>query len=167
MVAADAASATELVDLPVPSFKATVTAYFAAEEAPTGEPLLILDGERAGPANHVAVMSNVAPAYAPPGAHLISVSGIDRAAEDPARFRVAALEQLSRWFGPSVFKWRHLETYLVPHALPRHPAGSLRGRPPVKRADGVVMAGDYTEFGAIQGALLSGRRAAGAILRDR
>jgi hypothetical protein len=63
-------------------------------------------------------------------------------------------------------RWEHLRTYHIPHALPRHPAGSLPDpdRSPV-RPDGLVVIGDYTEFGAIQGALLSGRKAAEAILQ--
>ena len=166
VVAVDGAAAHDLLDTPSPEFKATVTSYFAAGQAPTRQPLLILDGEGSGPANHVAVMSNVAPAYAPAGEHLISVSGVDEAARDPDSFRDAVPAQLRRWFGDSVDAWRHLRTYRIPHALPRHPAGSLAHRgDPAQRSDGLIVAGDYSEFGAIQGALASGRRAADEILK--
>lgn len=165
VLAVDGATAARLLGEPSPAFKATVTSYFAAPEPPVNHPLLILDGEGTGPGNHVAVLSNVAPGYAPPGAHLISVSGVDAAAEDPEAFREGATRQLRRWFGATVDRWEHLRTYRIPQALPRHPAGALptasadRNRP-----DGLLLAGDYTEFGAIQGALRSGRRAAETIL---
>jgi phytoene dehydrogenase-like protein len=161
-----AAAANMLGEAPV-GFKAAVTSYFASPEPPTDLPLLILDGEGTGPANHVAVLSNVAPGYAPPGSHLISVSGVDGAAEDPLSFQRDAPKQLRRWFGSVVDHWEHLRTYRIPHALPRHPAGSLPTASETRvRPDGLLVAGDYTEFGAIQGALLSGRRAAEAILRS-
>ncbi len=165
VVAADGAAAASLLGTEPPEFKATVTSYFAAPVAPTEEPMLILDGEGTGPANHVAVVSRVAPQYAPAGAELVSVSGVDEAADDPDAFLGAAPGQLRRWFGASVDDWEHLRTYRIAHALPRHPAGSLGDRraSPV-REDGIVVAGDYTEFGAIQGALRSGRRAAEAVL---
>jgi phytoene dehydrogenase-like protein len=166
VVAVDGAAAHDLLDTPSPEFKAAVTSYFAAEQAPTGERFLILDGEGSGPANHVVVMSNVAPTYAPAGAHLISVSGVDEAANDPDSFRDQVPSQLRRWFGDSADAWRHLRTYRIPHALPRHPAGSLTHRgAPERRADGLIVAGDYSEFGAIQGALRSGRRAAEEVLK--
>jgi phytoene dehydrogenase-like protein len=166
VAAVDGAAAASLLGTPAPGLKATVTSYFTAEEAPVPDRMLVLDGEGSGPANHVAVVSNVAPTYAPSGAHLVSVSGVDAAARDPEAFRREAPLQLARWFGPSVNGWRHLKTYHIPHALPRHPAGSVasnRARSP-RRPDGLIVAGDYTQFGAIQGALLSGRRAAEAVL---
>jgi phytoene dehydrogenase-like protein len=166
VLATDGADAARLLGEPPTAFKPTVTSYFTAPEAPTPQPLLVLDGEGSGPANHVAVVSNVAPGYAPPDHHLVSVSGVDEAARDPEGFSKSTPEQLRRWFGASVDHWEHLRTYHIPRALPRHPAGSLPDpdRSPV-RPDGLVVIGDHTEFGAIQGALLSGRKAAEAILR--
>ena len=49
----------------------------------------------------------------------------------------------------------------VRHALPRVPA-ALRRRPP--RVGDVFVAGDYLETPSIQGALVSGRHAAQAVL---
>ncbi len=165
VVAVDGSAAAALLGSPEPEFKAGVTAYFAASTAPTREAMLVLDGEGTGPVNHVAVMSNISPAYAPEGMHLVAASGVGRHADDPDAFTAGAPVQLRRWFGDSVDGWRHLRTVHVPHALPRHPAGSLPGpEASVRRDDGLVVAGDYTRFGAIQGALLSGRKAAEAVL---
>ena len=168
VVAVDGAAAAELLGERRPSYKDTVTSYFAAEKAPVDAPLLILDGEGTGPANHVAVISRVAPAYAPAGAHLVSVSGVGPAAADPEAFEREAPRQLRRWFGASVDRWRLLRTYRIAHALPKHPPGSLNGMgTSPRRGDGLFVAGDHVSFGAIQGALLSGRRAAEAVLDER
>ena len=167
IVAADAHGASNLLGTPDVPFKATVTAYFASEESPCEDAMLLLDGEGTGPANHVAVMSNIAPDYAPAGAHLISVSGVDAAADDVEAFDRDVLPQMARWFGSTVDSWRHLRSYRIAHALPRHPAGSLQAESVNVRPDGVIVAGDYVEFGAIQGALRSGRRASEAVLAAR
>ena len=164
IVAADGGAAASLLGSEAPDFKATVTSYFAAPRAPTEEALLVLDGTGEGPVNHVAVMSNVSPEYAPDGMHLVSVSGVGAAAADPTAFAEAAPAQMRRWFGPTVDAWTHLRSYRIPHALPRHPAHSLTPDRAVRRPDGLIIAGDYSAFGSIQGALLSGRRAAEAVL---
>lgn len=164
VVAADGQGCASLLDEDVPDSKATVTSYFVCGTPPVRDAMLVLDGEGTGPVNHVAVMSSISPAYAPDGMHLVSVSGVGAAAEDPDGFRVQAPRQLRRWFGESVDRWTHLRTYSVPHALPRHPAGSIPGKGARRRPDGVVVAGDHAEFGSIQGALLSGRCAAGIVL---
>lgn len=163
VLAADGPEAARLLGEQPAKYKATVTAYFAAPQPPVKEPLLVLDGEGTGPVNHVAVMSNVSGTYAPPGQHLISLSAVGGAADAVDRFHEAALDQMRRWFGHSVDQWRHLRSYRVPHALPQHPPGFMDERPQ-PRPDGLLVAGDYTEFGSIQGALLSGRRVAEAIL---
>lgn len=163
IVAVDANSAAALLGSPTARSKAAVTSYFAAPAAPIDDALLVLDGSGEGPVNHVAVMSNVSQAYAPPGAHLVSVSGIGRAAEDLDAFAAAAPAQMRRWFGSAVDRWTHLKSYRIPHALPRHPAGSVALGGAGRRPDGLIVAGDYTEFGSIQGALRSGRHAADAV----
>lgn len=168
VMAVDGQAGAALLGREAPEFKRTVTSYFASSTAPKTDPMLILDGEGSGPANHVAVMSSVSPSYAPEGKHLISVSGVGEVATDPDAFRVAAPAQLRRWFGDDVQRWTHLRTYSIPHALPRHPAASLREpEPTLGRGEGIVVAGDYTDFGSIQGALRSGRRAAEVILRQQ
>ena len=169
VVAVDGRAASDLLPGTTErSFKPAITSYFATEQLPTPGPRLILDGEGTGPANHVAVISEVAPEYAPAGAHLVSVSGVDANALDEEAFRHGLRSQLTRWFGPSVSSWRHLRTYRIPRALPVHEPGSLAGRSGAGlRPDGVFVAGDQVEFGAIQGALLSGRKAAEAVLDRR
>jgi predicted NAD/FAD-dependent oxidoreductase len=61
--------------------------------------------------------------------------------------------------------WELLETYAIPHALPVLPAGQPLARP-VRLGPGRYVCGDHRDTPSIQGALVSGRRAARAILAD-
>jgi phytoene dehydrogenase-like protein len=92
--------------------------YFAAAKPPVAEPTLVLDGENIGPVSNLAVVSNVAPSYAPPGQSLIqaTVVGNPRIADHDLEAQSRA--QLTRWFGPEVGEWRLLRIYRINRALP-------------------------------------------------
>ena len=66
---------------------------------------------------------------------------------------------------------RHLKeftrTYRIPYALPRQvpPALDVPERP-VRTASGVYVCGDHRDNASINGAMVSGRRAAEAVLED-
>jgi predicted NAD/FAD-dependent oxidoreductase len=73
--------------------------------------------------------------------------------------------QMLRWFGPQVGDWRALRTYRILEAQPEEAqlrAGGARAE--VRLGAGLMRAGDYCEDVSINGALLSGRRAAEAVL---
>lgn len=167
VLAVDEPAAAKLTKSPVNPFKSSVTAYFSTDYPPSRDPILILNGENDGPVNHVAILSNVCPSYAPEGMHLISVSGVDMNANEIKEFPREALKQLRQWFGPTVENWSYLHTYFIPFALPKHPPQTL---PDLKalnlRYDNFVRIGDSTTFGSIQGALLSGRKGAELILEQ-
>lgn len=144
----------------------TTCLYFAAERAPIEDPVLVLDGDGEGPVNNLCVPSLVAPAYAPPGRHLVSATVVG-AASSGEELEAAVRTQLSGWFGDQVADWRHLRTYEIGHALPAQPPGILE--PPersVRRADGLYRCGDWLDNASIQGAIDSGGRAARAVLAD-
>ena len=48
--------------------------YFSAPKVPYNEAIISLNGDKKGLVHNVAILSNVAPGYAPVGRHLISVS---------------------------------------------------------------------------------------------
>lgn len=152
----------------VPSFGSCVTLYYAATRSPIGEPLLMLNGDpRTGPVNHVCVPSEIAPGYAPAGAHLVSATIVGSPVEDDATLDRAAREQLSGWFGaPAVREWRLLRAARVTQALPHVQAGQSPDRS-VRLGEGLYACGDHLETPSINGALRSGRRAAEALLADR
>jgi len=143
--------------------------YFAADESPIDEPILILNGEGGGPINNLCVPSAAAPSYAPPGAALVSasVNGEAAAAVSDARLEEAVREQLAGWFGPKARGWRHLRTYRIDGALPWQPEVSpcthARTRTHLR---GVYACGDHLDTASINGAMRAGRLAAEAVVED-
>jgi len=147
----------------------TTTFYYAAEQSPTTEKLLWLNGEgrTAGPVNHACVVSNVAPSYAPPGAHLIAACVVGEAPlAEARRIRLEddVQEHLGHWFGAdTVARWRLLGAYFIEEALPQHTYAEAMPRPR-SIGPGVFLAGGYCATASINGALASGRATAEAVL---
>lgn len=139
--------------------------YFAAHQKPSDLPILFLDGHGCGPVNNACVLSNVSPHYAPAGQHLISASVIGTPAGEDLEWEVR--RQLTQWFGVQVGDWRHLRTYRIMDAQPEDTQLRLVG---VERSTelvpGLLRAGDYCEDVSINGALISGRKAAEWIIQD-
>ena len=165
VVAADAAGAGDLLDLDPPATKGTVQIAWAADAPPIDAPVLMLDGDGDGPLNNVQVVSNVQPAYAPPGQALVTGSVLGRPSADDVSLDVAARAQLRRWFGEAVHDWRTLRVDRVPDALPDLPSLEPPERP-ARLRDGLYVTGDWRRNGSINGALAAGRHAAEAVLRD-
>ncbi len=151
VVATEGPEAARLAGLPARGSRGVSSLYFAADHAPLDEPLLVLNGESAGPINNLCVLSNVASTYAPPGASLISVTVLGTNPDT-----VAVHEQLAAWFGPQVHRWRHLKTYRIAHAQPEPP--------PRHFPAGWHVCGDHAESSSIQGALVSGSRMAETVI---
>jgi phytoene dehydrogenase-like protein len=156
----------------VRAWNSTTAFYYAADNPPLDEPIILLNGEgrTAGPVNNLAVMSAVSSAYAPPGAHLVVASVVGDAPQGEGavgRLDDAVRAHMRKWFGPSVDSWRRLAAYPLAQALPqqRH-AEWEQSTIRLGGAGGVYMCGDYRETASIQGALASGRRAAEAVLLD-
>ncbi|MBU8900427.1 FAD-dependent oxidoreductase [Corallococcus sp. M34] len=168
VVATDPRTASGLLlGMPEPAMHAVTCLYFAAPEPPVEGPWLVLDGEGHGPVNHVAVMSEVSPDYAPRGQALICATVLG-ATLDEGTLEARARAQLAEWFGSSaVSAWRLLRTDVIPHALPAQPLSILHEpHRPVRLSPGLYVCGDHRDNASIDGALTSGRRAAEAVLRD-
>ena len=107
------------------------------------------------------MISTVAPSYAPEGRTLIAATVLGADQPSPARVRAHA----AAIFGVDGELWEQVATYPLPQALPTFPAGTpLRRR--VSLGDSLYVAGDHRDTPSIQGALVSGRRAAEAVLAD-
>lgn len=165
VVATDGPTAAGLLSLPHPGSRPVSSIQLGADEAPIPHRLVVLDGERRGPATNLAVMSNVAPSYAPPGQAQISVEIPGPLVDTDAELLVAVRRQLRGWFGSAVDRWEHLRTLRIPHGHPDQRDGF-----PVKRRVRLGAAryvcGDHRDTASIQGALYSGRRTASAIIAD-
>jgi len=148
-----------------PGSRSTTSLYFAAEEPPFREPLLILNGEGQGPVNSLTIPSLVAPAYAPEGRALIAVSIIGLPSLNDDQLVEAVRSQLAGWFGPQVSAWRHLRTYWIRHALPMQIPPLPDPTAPVHPVrPGVYVCGEYADPASLQWAMASGRRAAETVI---
>jgi hypothetical protein len=131
-------------------------------QPPATQPLLHLDGT-GGPVANTVVLTAAAPGYSPDGRALVSstvLGGADAVPEAVVR------AELARLYGVPTGDWQHLHTAAVPRALPAFPAGrSVRS--PVALGGGLFVAGDHRDTPSSQGALVSGRRAAEAVLAAR
>jgi phytoene dehydrogenase-like protein len=167
VVATDGPSAAHLVGEAEHASRSVSCFYYSAEEPPVPFPMITLNGDGAGPVNNFAVMSQVAPSYAPAGKHLISVSVLGTQELTDAQLGGFIIAQMKNWFGVVARSWRFLKSYKIPHAQPQQYPGALD--PPersVRVRPGIYVCGDHRDNASIHGAMLSGRRAADAVLED-
>ena len=178
VVATDPPAARDLtgVDAIPTDARGCVTQHVAVPSRrgpPTGE-RLVLNAEAGGPddvaagPNHVAPVSDVAPEYAPADATLYSATFLgDPDADDERLFR-AVREAMSSWYPEATFADLELvATDRIPFAQFAQPPGFRATLPAVDDPAGpVFLAGDYTRWSSIQGALESGRVAARTVAAD-
>lgn len=147
--------------------RGVTTFWHRAPIRPLDEPLLVLDGEESLVLNSV-VMSNVSPCYLPTGSThrtegLVATSVLGssggRSIERAVRRRLSAL------YSTATEPWDLLAVQEIAHALPSFAPGCPL-RKTVRLGAGLYVCGDHRDTPSIQGALVSGRRAAGAVAAD-
>ncbi|SFS02859.1 UDP-galactopyranose mutase [Halomicrobium zhouii] len=171
VVAADPPAARDLTGLgSIPTEARSCVTLSVARQSRTGLPTgkrLILNAGESGP-NQVAPMSAVAPEYAPSDATLYSATFLgDREESDETLFE-SVRETMASWYPEANLADLELvATDRVPFAQFAQPPGFRAGLPTVDDPDGpVFLAGDYTRWSSIQGALESGRVAAEAAVEE-
>ncbi|KQX05120.1 MULTISPECIES: NAD(P)/FAD-dependent oxidoreductase [unclassified Leifsonia] len=169
VVAVGPEAAAGLLDVPRLATKGLQTWWFATDTPPASSAMLAVDGRRAGPVVNTVVISNAVPSYAPSGRHLIEATCL---LPDAARTHSAAAprevdvrRQLGEIWSTDAATWSLLRRDDIPHALPTQPP-PLRTRLPSPLSAGVFVAGDHRDTASIQGALVSGERAARAVLTE-
>jgi glycine/D-amino acid oxidase-like deaminating enzyme len=167
IVATDGTDASALVPaLTAPRWNSVTTWYFVAPAGTTitdGLGVLVLDGDASGPVINAVALSNALASYAPDTRVLISASvlGVQTGVEHEERVRAHLQHMLS----VSTTTWEMIGVYPIGRALPAMlPLFALRR--PVSLGDGLFVAGDHRDTSSIQGAMVSGRRAADAALRS-
>ncbi|MGH3916743.1 MAG: NAD(P)/FAD-dependent oxidoreductase [Pseudonocardiaceae bacterium] len=166
VVATDPPAARALLPgLDVPLMRGLTTYYHVAEHPPTRLPLIHLDATGSALVN-TSVLTCVAPAYSPDHRHLISstVLGTPEAGA-PGESEVRRLA--GAVYRADSARWEHLGTVVVPQALCSFtPPTPDRLQRDAALGDGLFVAGDHRATPSIQGALVSGRRAARAVLTE-
>ena len=161
VLATDPRSAVALAGLPTVVMRGLTTFYHLADQAPTSSRMLHLDGDRRGPVLNTGVVSNVAPTYA--GGHGALIASTVLGVRDDLQTERAVRAQLRLVYGVDPRPWQLVAAYPIPDALPAM-LPPLDLRRPVALRDGLFVAGDHRDTASIQGALVSGRRAADAVL---
>ena len=167
VVAADGPAAAHLVGDAEPASRSVSCFYYSADDPPLDSSLLLLNGDGAGPVNNFAVISQVAPSYAPAGKSLISATVLGTQQLPDQQLSGFVIAQMKNWFGPVASTWRYLKSYRIPHAQPQQYPGALEpAQRPVRVRPGVYVCGDHRDNASIHGAMFSGRRAAESVLAD-
>jgi phytoene dehydrogenase-like protein len=169
IVATEAASASKLSGVPFDTVtKGSTCIYFHAPEAPVHRPIIVLNGDGTGTVNHVVPMSEVSKAYAPQGEHLVSATILGLDPRDNQILAEQVQEELSHWFVDArVDRWRPLRVYRIAGAQMAQRPGFRSGLPanatPTKN---LYLAGEFTEYSSIDGAVLSGQKCAATIMNS-
>jgi len=169
IVATDPSTARELTgceSIPTTG-RGCVTQQFAlprTQELQTGRRLLLNAADERP--NQVAHMSAVAPEYAPETRHLLSATFLGEQTESDDQLATEVREALEAWFPENRFDdLELLRSHRIPFAQLEQAPGFLDTRAGTDDPAGnMYLAGDYTTWSSIQGALTSGQRAARAVL---
>ena len=168
VVATDPKAAADLTGVETPTgAKSSVTVHCSVPEhqvLDTGSRIVLNAGN--DEPNTVAPMSAAAPEYAPEGRQLLSATFLGERDETDEELGEIVRDALAAWFPEHHFgELDVVGVDRIPFAQFEQPPGFRSDLPAVDSPDGAVfLAGDYTEWSAIQGALRSGRRAAEAAL---
>jgi phytoene dehydrogenase-like protein len=175
VVATDPAEANRLTGVKTPlNSRGCITQHFAAARhrtLDTGK-RIILNTENTGP-NTIAPMSTVSPEYAPEDRQLLVATFVGRTdgngqsesdlfEHSNEELAEQVTSTLSSWYPEHRFdELEHLHTDRVPFSQFAQPPGFYTDLPASDTPQGPVsLAGDYTRWSSIQGALASGKDAA-------
>jgi protoporphyrinogen oxidase len=157
VIATNGNSAAKLLGNEVKTkFNGTICMYFESNFPlkMSGEPYLIINANKDELIDHILVISDVVPGYAPEGKTLISVNIVGN--KEISEEKVQA--ELGKWFGNGN-DLRHLKTYRIPEALPQFFENSATENN-LKINDFTYRCGDYTAYPSLNAAMKTGREVA-------
>ena len=163
VMATDAPTAGRLTGEAVPEGSVGEVCMFCETDGLGSGKKILLNAEDGAFVNNAVEMSNISEKYAPPGRHLlyaVALTGMDLL--DGELYR-RGIEDLSRWYPGADF--RPLGLRRIPYGQFAQPPGIHRRLPDNEtQTPGLVLAGEYTEDASINGSMLSGEKAAGAVI---
>lgn len=172
VVATEAPAAAALLEgtatVPVPPARVVTTWYHTPTGTDPGtlaggRPLIVVDGERRGPVVTTSVPTAATASYSPDGRALVSSSVLDLDTSVAAERAVRA--HLARLYGVDTAHWELVGVTPVAYAQPAM-LPPLDPQQPVRVGARRYVCGDHRDTASVQGALVSGRRAATAVLAD-
>jgi phytoene dehydrogenase-like protein len=162
VIATEADMAASLTGLNLPTERrASTCLYFAVPEAFYPDKLILLfTGKHL--VNNATLLTNVAPSYAPPGKHLLSVTALGNPELSDAELARQAQRELQGFLPEANPEdWHLLRVYRIHWAQFAQPVGIWERLPaPQTEHPGLILAGEITVSSSLHGALEAGARAA-------
>lgn len=166
VVATESPTARELTGVEaIPTTRrGCTTQYFAFDGAPlSAGNRIMLNAGSSGPL-HVVQQSAVVPESAPRGRQLLAATVPGSPEADDATVAAEARTTMQEWYPERHLDLELLATDRIPFAQFAQPPGIHRSLPAPDAPDGaIVLAGEYTAWSSIDGALESGLAAANAL----
>ncbi|MCW3099218.1 MAG: UDP-galactopyranose mutase [Chthonomonadaceae bacterium] len=173
VVATDAGVAARLTGLSLPTDHRSATClYFLVPKPLNANRSILLFAEPNAHAegqpivNNATMLSNVAPSYAGKGKHLLSVTVLGDSRLTNEELTRRAKGEIAPHFPKSdPDEWQLIQIYRIPWAQFRQPTGIFDRLPATETGTpGLFLGGEITVSSSLNGALVSGQRAAAAVL---
>lgn len=153
--------------------RGTATLYLAGDMQLYQGKKLLLNPAPGALVNNAQLMTNISPAYAPQGQHLLSVATTHIPSGDDMALFKAALRDLHHMFAgdplaqAALTSYQPLRAYRIPFAQFAQPAG-IHPQLPDNRTGhpGLFFAAEFTEASSINAAMISGEKCAAAVQQD-
>ena len=166
VLATEADVASKLAGFRFPTtWRISTELAFSLPEPLFGEKLIALFSDQNSLVNDAAMISNIAPSYAPPGKHLLSATVLGSPALSEAELATQVKRQFKAQF-PACRpdSWELLRIYTVQKAQFAQPVGIWESLPTSKtQTPGLFLAGEYLSSSSLNGAIAAGALAAKAV----
>jgi phytoene dehydrogenase-like protein len=168
VVATESPQAAKLTGLPLPTeAMSSMCLYFVGDQRLYPQRKILLNANPDAYVNNAVLLTNIAPTYAPPRKHLLSVTVLNPFESDDELVARRCLMEMARWFLEyDMSGWKFLAAYRIPFSQFSQKPGVFDRLPAnITPIEGLYLAGEYTQSSSIQGAMHSGEYAAKAILK--
>lgn len=166
VLALDESSLHHILRLPPPPKpRGVAVVYFKIKTSLYDRPCLVLPAGRTRRVRHFVQITNIAPEFAPAGWHLVSASVLDFSGLTNAELASEAAKEIGEIFPRARGGLTHLETILVPNAVPNQPPG-FASKPNPRLPHGVHACGDWINGASIQSAIQSGLQTARSLVEN-
>ena len=174
ILATEAPEATRLSGIPtVRGAKQTVTLYYTGDIPFYKGKKLLLNANPQPLVNNAQLLTNVNPAYAPVGKHLLSAVVIGIPPTNEVQLSKAVLRDIQQMFAgdlpaqAAIAAYQPLRQYRIPYAQYEQSPGIHPTLPDNRTVrPGLYFAGEFTEASSLNAAMISGEKCAVAVLAD-
>jgi protoporphyrinogen oxidase len=164
ILALDESSLRRLLNLPPPAPpRGVAVVYFKTRRSLYDRPCLVLPEGANRRVRHFVQITNIAPGFAPAGWNLVSATVLNFSSIPVDQLAIDASREIEAIFPHAAGSLEHLETILVPNAVPAQPPG-FSAKPAPDLPPGVLACGDWKNGASIQAAIRSGIDAAKNLL---